>query len=171
MFGWPVKAQRKVCFTVCRCGFGASSWRSSSLEPGNALGEKRGSGVKRPCDAVVGRGVELTAFCARVTKRCLCQKRSFLCPHPSHYVCPAAKYDFRSSQKKREDRLRVRDRCVCVCVKGGREVEEEGQLLNSLLCINQQAEPPRMGEEDQDKDCKCSEDVTATPPLLLPCGH
>lgn len=66
----------------------------------------------------------------------------------------------------------MRDRCVSVCVCEGREGgEEEGQLLNSLLCINQQAEPPRMGEEDQDKDCKCSEDVTATPPLLLPCGH
>lgn len=53
-----------------------------------------------------------------------------------------------------------------------RDVGKGGYLLlNGLLCSNQQAEPPRMGEEEWDKDCKCSEYVTTTPPLLLPFGH
>ena len=41
------------------CGFGLSSWCSVGLEVGEAGG---GGAVERPCDAVVGRGVELIAF-------------------------------------------------------------------------------------------------------------
>lgn len=154
---------------VCRCG--ASSWWvffSFFPRPEDAHGSEGGQGLKDRATLLLDEASSWPLLC-RVTKSCLRQKQPFLCPHPLNYVCPTAKYDFRSSQKKRS--VEGRGTVVCVCACEGREARRRGPLLNSLLCSNQQAEPPRKGEEDQDKDCKCSEDVTATPPLLLPCGH
>lgn len=106
----------------------------------------------------------INRFCGKWQKRRLIQKQSGLCPHPSYYLFSIAKCVFRQFLKKGAKWLQRGRVCLSVW-------RETGGIGGACCCWIASSVVIRMGGEEWDKDCKCSEDVTTTPPFILPCGH